>query len=143
VLYDHTDDKAFLMETGMNKKPTQGIIPNRGGVWQEVTLRTKLLFRLLADRRVSPWAKLVPIAGLIYWISPLDLISGIPGLSAVDDVAVLWFVQYAFIELCPPEVVRELSKMLASNNTMVDEIKAEEDEIVDGEAKDITGKDAG
>jgi len=108
---------------------------------QEFSMRARLLFRLLADRRVSVWAKLVPIAGLIYWISPLDVISGIPGLSAVDDVAVLWFVQYAFIELCPPEVVRELSKQLASNNSMVDDIKAEEDDIVDGEATDITGKD--
>jgi uncharacterized membrane protein YkvA (DUF1232 family) len=129
------------MEERMNKKSSQSIIPSKGGVLQELTLRAKLIFRLIGDRRVSPWVKLIPIAGLIYWISPVDLIMGIPGVDAVDDVAVLWFAQYMFIELCPPDVVRELSKQLSSNNTIVDEVKQEEDgEIVDGEATDVTDK---
>ena len=66
----------------MNNKPNQNIIPSRGGALHEITLRAKLIFRLLADRRVSPWAKLVPIAGLIYWISPIDLISAPGGASS-------------------------------------------------------------
>lgn len=124
----------------MNKKPSQSLIPSKGGALHELTLRAKLLFRLIGDRRVSPWVKLIPIAGLIYWISPVDLIMGIPGLDAVDDVAILWFAQYMFIELCPPEVVRELSKQLSSNNNIVDEVNQEEDEVVDGEATDVTDK---
>lgn len=124
----------------MNKRSPQTIIPSRGGVLQELTLRAKLIFRLLADRRVSPWVKLIPIAGLIYWISPVDLIMGIPGVDAVDDVAILWFSQYMFIELCPPDVVRELSKQLTSNNAVVDDIKDEEGDVVDGEATDVTDK---
>ena len=127
----------------MNNKPNQNIIPSRGGALHEITLRAKLIFRLLADRRVSPWAKLVPIAGLIYWISPIDLISGIPGLSAVDDVAVLWFTQYMFIEMCPPDVVRELTQKLTSNNSVVDQAGQPEDEIVDGEVTDVSGKREG
>lgn len=125
----------------MNKKSSGSIIPSGTGILREMTLRAKLIFRLLSDKRVSPWAKLVPIAGLIYWISPLDLISGIPGLSAVDDVAILWFVQYAFIELCPPDVVSELSKQLASNNTIVDGAYEVEEEVVDGEATDVTSQE--
>ena len=124
----------------MNKKAPQSIIPSPGGVLQEVTLRTKLILRLIADRRVTPWVKLIPIAGLIYWASPVDLIMGIPGLAAADDVAVLWMAQYMFIEMCPPEVVREISKQLVSNNTIVDDVKAGEDEIVDGEATDVTDR---
>lgn len=123
----------------MDKKPKQNMVPARGGAWQEIALRAKLIIKLIADRRVSPLAKLVPIAGLLYWISPIDLISGIPGLSAVDDVAILWFVQYLFIELCPPEVVREITKQLTSNNNIVDGGGAE-DEIVDAEVTDVTGK---
>ena len=124
----------------MNKKSSQSIIPSKGGVLQELTLRAKLIFRLIGDRRVSPWVKLIPIAGLIYWISPVDLIMGIPGVDAIDDVAVLWFAQYMFIELCPPDVVRELTKQLSSNNTMVDEVNHSDDEVVDGEATDVTDK---
>lgn len=124
----------------MSPKVPQSIIPSQGGILQEFTMRVKLVFRLIGDRRVSPWAKLLPIAGLIYWISPVDFIMGIPGLSAVDDVAVLWFAQYMFIELCPPEVVREISSKLMINNTIVDEAKAQEEEIVDGDATDVTDK---
>lgn len=124
----------------MSRKAPQSIIPSQGGILQEFTLRVKLVFRLIGDRRVSPWAKLIPIAGLIYWISPVDFIMGIPGLSAVDDVAVLWFAQYMFIELCPPEVVREISSKLMINNSIVDEAKAQDEEIVDGDATDVTDK---
>jgi uncharacterized membrane protein YkvA (DUF1232 family) len=122
----------------MNKKSSGNIIPSQGGVLQEVTLRAKLIFRLIGDRRVSPWVKLIPIASLIYWISPIDLIMGIPGLDAVDDVAILWFAQYMFIELCPPEVVREISSKLVLNNPIVDDVKAQADDIVDGETTDVT-----
>jgi len=124
----------------MNKRAPKSIIPSQGGVLQELTLRAKLIFRLIGDRRVTPWIKLIPIAGLIYWISPVDLIMGIPGLDAVDDVAVLWFAQYMFIELCPPEVVREISKELMSNNSIVDEVKAQDEDVVDGEATDVTDR---
>ncbi len=124
----------------MAQKNSRSITPSQGGVLTELTLRAKLIFRLIADKRVNPWAKLVPIAGLIYWISPFDLIMGIPGLDAVDDVAVLYFAQYMFVELCPPEVVREISKQLASHNDIVDHIDNPDEEIVDGEATDITDK---
>ena len=124
----------------MNNKAPRSIIPSQGGVLQELTLRTKLIIRLIGDRRVNPWVKLIPFASLVYWLSPVDLIMGIPGLAAVDDVAILWFAQYMFIELCPPEVVREITSGLTSNNTIVDEVKNQVDDVVDGEATDVTDK---
>jgi uncharacterized membrane protein YkvA (DUF1232 family) len=122
----------------MNKKPSQNIVPSQGGVLQDITLRAKLFLGLMADRRVNPFAKLIPIAALVYLISPIDLIMGIPGISALDDAAILWLGYYTFVEMCPPDVVRELSKQLTSNNTIVDEVKKQQDEVVDGEATDIT-----
>ena len=127
----------------MNKKPSQSIIPSQGGVLKDLTLRAKLMFRLIGDRRVSPWVKLIPLGALVYFISPIDLIPGglLNVIGAVDDAAILWLGYYAFIELCPPEIVRELAKNIISNNTVVDEVKQEEDgEIVDGEATDVTDK---
>ncbi|MEI7845678.1 MAG: hypothetical protein WCK35_07730 [Chloroflexota bacterium] len=122
----------------MNKNLAQSIIPSTGGVLHELTLRTKLILRLLADKRVSPWAKLVPIAGLIYWLSPIDLIFGIPGIDAIDDFAVLWFVQYAFIEFCPTDVVSEITMRLTSNNSVVDKFETRRDDIIDGEVTNLT-----
>jgi uncharacterized membrane protein YkvA (DUF1232 family) len=127
----------------MNKKPSQSIIPSQGGVLKDLTLRAKLMFRLLGDKRVSAWLKLIPIGALVYFISPVDLIPGavVPGIGAVDDVAILWLGYYTFLELCPPEIVRELAKNIISNSAIVDEVKEEEEgDVVDGEATDITDK---
>lgn len=124
----------------MEKKSPQPIAPYKGGILLEITLRTKLIFYLMADKRVSLWAKIIPLAGIAYWLWPIDLIAGIPGLSAVDDVAILWFVQYAFIELCPPDVVRELTQKINSNNKFVDEASTPEEDIVDGETVDVSDK---
>ncbi len=123
----------------MSNQTPKSIIPS-GGVFGEVALRARLIIRLMADRRVSPWAKLVPIAGLIYWISPIDLISGIPGLSAIDDVAILWFAQYMFIELCPPEVVDEITEQLSRRSPAARPPRPADEDVVDGEAVDITDK---
>lgn len=127
----------------MNKKPSQSIIPSQGGVLKDLTLRAKLVFRLLGDRRVSPWVKLIPVGALVYFISPIDLIPGglLNVIGAVDDAAVLWLGYYMFVELCPPEIVRELAKNIVSNSAIVDEVKEEEEgDIVDGEATDVTDK---
>jgi uncharacterized membrane protein YkvA (DUF1232 family) len=125
----------------MDKRPTGSIIPSQGGVLRDITLRAKLFLRLLGDKRVSLWAKLIPIGALAYLISPVDLIMGIPGVSALDDAAILWLGYYTFIEMCPPDVVRELSSQLVSNNAIVEDVKKEAekdaDDVVEGEATDI------
>jgi uncharacterized membrane protein YkvA (DUF1232 family) len=122
----------------MFNQSNQNVVLSSGGFIQEIGLRAKLFFRLLADGRVSIWAKLVPLAGLIYWLSPIDMISIIPGLAAVDDVAILWFVQYMFIELCPPAIVNEISAQLAGGLAGMQ--SHPEEDVVDGEAVDVTGR---
>jgi uncharacterized membrane protein YkvA (DUF1232 family) len=131
------------MEERMNRKPSQSIIPSQGGVLKDLTLRAKLMFQLLGDRRVSAWLKLIPLGALVYFVSPIDLIPAavVPGIGALDDVALLWLGYYMFLELCPPEVVRELAKKIVSNSAIVDEVKEEEEgDVVDGEATEITDK---
>ncbi len=125
----------------MNKKPSQSIVPSQGGVLKDLTLRAKLMFQLIGDRRVSAWLKLIPLGALVYFVSPLDFIPAAvaPGIGVVDDVAILWLGYYMFLELCPPEVVRELAKKIISNNAIVDEVKDEvEGDVVDGESTDVT-----
>jgi len=90
----------------------------------------------MGDRRVSPWVKLIPIGALAYWLSPVDLIMGIPGVDAIDDITVLYFGSTLFVELCPPQVVQEHVKALAENMEAGDP----QDEIVDVEATDVSDK---
>ena len=56
----------------------------------------RLFWRLLGDKRVSPFPKLVLWVGIIYFVSPLDLIpDAIPVLGYIDDAAVLSLVMAA------------------------------------------------
>jgi uncharacterized membrane protein YkvA (DUF1232 family) len=114
------------------KKKTSNItvVQQEGGVVKNIINQLKLIARLMGDRRVSFFAKLIPVGALIYLISPIDAIS-IPVIGAVDDAALLWLGSYIFTELCPPEVVAEHMKALSSN------LSGTGDDVVDGEATDV------
>lgn len=86
-----------------------------GGVVRQV----RLGWRLLNDGRVPGWVKLIPFAGLIYFLSPIDLIPDLmlPGLGEVDDVVVLLLALKMFVDLSPPGVVREHLEALLGRAT--------------------------
>jgi uncharacterized membrane protein YkvA (DUF1232 family) len=118
-----------------DKKNPNLLVSQQGGAIRSFINRTKLIWRLMGDSRVNPWVKLIPIGALIYLVSPVDLIMGIPGLDAIDDITVLWFGSTLFVELCPPQVVKEHTKALAGNMEF-----AGTDEVVDAEATDVSDK---
>src|SRR6266496_6362253 len=104
------------METNMaNKKSRTIMVPPQKGMVRDFVNRFKLILKLMGDRRVSPWVKLIPVGALAYLISPIDLIMGIPGIDALDDAAVLWIGSTLFVELCPQDVVHEHMQDLGSN----------------------------
>jgi len=115
------------------KKPGNIMVSPSRGVVKEMVMRLKLILRLMGDSRVNFFLKLLPIASLAYMIWPLDLISAIPFVSALDDVALAGLGVYLFMELCPPEVVQEHMKSLTSN---LDPGPPAE-EIVDAETTDL------
>ena len=85
----------------MSDDRSRKIITAKGGVFNDLANRFKLIIRLIGDRRVSPLLKLLPIGSLMYFIIP-DIAPG-----PIDDVAIVWLGTYLFVELCPPEVVQE------------------------------------
>jgi uncharacterized membrane protein YkvA (DUF1232 family) len=84
------------------------------GFYQELILRLKLILRLMGDRRVNPFLKLLPIAAAIYVLSPVDLIPGavLPVIGALDDAFVVWLGTTLFVEFCPDDIVREHTQAL-------------------------------
>jgi uncharacterized membrane protein YkvA (DUF1232 family) len=105
------------------------IIPTQGGVFRDLLLRLKLIGSLMLDKRVNPLIKLIPVASLVYLISPIDALVG-----PIDDAGVLALATYLFIELCPTDVVNEHARQLSSNNDMVD--KQAKSDVIDGEVID-------
>src|SRR5512139_3086847 len=117
------------------KKPRRIVVPPSGGMARGFIDRLKLILKLMGDRRVSPWIKLIPVGAMVYLISPIDLIMGIPGIDAVDDAAVLWMGSTLFVELCPQDVVREHMQSLSSN------YDDNSGDVVDAEASDVSDND--
>ncbi len=74
----------------------------KGGVLKDITLRIKLVLRLMSDARVNLLLKAIPVVSLLYLIGFPDLAPG-----PIDDAGVIWLGMYLFVELCPPDVVEE------------------------------------
>jgi hypothetical protein len=103
-----------------------------GSFFQDLSLRIKLIIRLMGDSRVSPLVKLLPIGSLLYFVVP-DIAPG-----PIDDAAVIWLATYLFVELCPPNVVQEHMEALKATRRVMDKYKETsqsdmQGEIIDGE----------
>ena len=95
MLYNvsNTLTATFPQEINMtNKKPGKVLVPPSNGMLRNFVARLKLIARLMGDRRISIFLKVIPIGALLYLISPVDLLPGMvfPVIGALDDAAVLW-----------------------------------------------------
>jgi uncharacterized membrane protein YkvA (DUF1232 family) len=117
-----------------DKRPSKIMVPPQGGMLRDVVARLKLIGRLMADRRVNIFIKALPLATLAYLIWPLDAIA-LPIIGVLDDVGILWIGSTLFVELCPPDVVKEHMNDLLSN--MEDDSTGD---IVDADSTDVDSK---
>lgn len=93
----------------MSKTSPSSDLQQTAGLIGGLIKQARLGWRLLKDQRVPGWVKLIPAAGLIYFLSPIDLIPdfALPGLGEVDDVVMLVLALKMFLDLSPPAIVRE------------------------------------
>jgi uncharacterized membrane protein YkvA (DUF1232 family) len=79
------------------------------GWLREFLSQFELAWKLVWDRRVSFFTKLVPLSLLGYLLMPFDLVpDALLGLGQVDDLVVILVGLRMFISLCPPDVVADL-----------------------------------
>lgn len=116
----------------MANQTPRSITPSEGGVFHDLGLRIKLIFKLMGDRRVSPFLKLLPVASLGYLVFP-ELILGPILATPLDDAFVIWLATYLFVELCPDEVVAEHMKKLRSGKLADSSESAPPEDVIDGE----------
>lgn len=117
---------------GENQSQNRNITPRTGGFFVDFANRFRLIGRLIMDSRVNPFLKVLPVATLIYVVSPVDLLS----LNPVDDAFLIWAGTTLFVELCPPQIVEEHMQLL--NRAVSGQWKdfpdqAAQDDVVDGE----------
>lgn len=69
-----------------------------------------MVSRMLFSDKVPAAAKIILWLAIAYWLWPADLISIAPGLSAIDDITILFVAQAAAVGLTPKKVLQELRK---------------------------------
>jgi uncharacterized membrane protein YkvA (DUF1232 family) len=112
------------------------------GFFQDLILRGKLILRLMGDKRVNFLLKILPVGGLIYLLSPIDLLPDIalPVIGYLDDAVVIWLCMTLFVAFCPDEVVQEHLKALQKtvSTTWRDAPEQNEaDQVIDVEFHDV------
>ncbi len=117
----------------MSDNAPRGLIPSSGGFIRELVIRLKLVLRLMADNRVNPFLKLLPIFSVVYLLVPMDLLPIFP----VDDAAIVSLGMYLFVELCPQEVVEDYLKEL--KNVIPGELHNPPavENVIDGEFEEL------
>lgn len=97
-----------------------------------------LTWRLFWDNRVGIGAKLIPLAGLIYLVSPIDLlpawlIGPLAPLGALDDIGIILLALNWFVQLAPPDVVKEHLRELGHSFIP----STDEDDVIEGSARSV------
>lgn len=84
---------------------------------QDLWLRVQLTFRLLQDPRVPVWKKAIPMLGIVYVLSPLDLVPGfILVLGQLDDIGIMLLAMRVFESSVDPKIVNEHRNALKRKN---------------------------
>ena len=75
----------------------------------------RLTWRLLRDPAVPLLTKILPVAAVLYLISPLDFVPDIlPILGQLDDAGVLLLALESFLKVCPEGAVAFHREAMAS-----------------------------
>ena len=68
----------------------------------------RMILRLMLDRRVPIWSKLIIPGGIIYLLSPFDIIPDfLIGLGWLDDIFAIVATTTLFLLSIPSDVLRE------------------------------------
>jgi uncharacterized membrane protein YkvA (DUF1232 family) len=89
-------------------------LDERVGAFQSLYDRIILSWRLFWDKRVGLLPKLIPIAVVIYLISPIDLLPALAlgPLGVVDDAGAVALMLALFAEAVPHQIVEEHMRRL-------------------------------
>lgn len=76
-----------------------------------------LTWRLLFDKRVPGWMKVLALAPLVYVLSPVDLIPDfILGLGQLDDLGIIFAGMRLFEAIVPEYIVQEHRAFISQRN---------------------------
>jgi uncharacterized membrane protein YkvA (DUF1232 family) len=111
------------------------------GFFRELWQQIRLVFYLIKDSEVPLYLKILPLAGILYTLFPIDIIADVvPVLGQLDDLTILLIGAKVFIEMSPPHVVaRYMAQMRGEPEVTIIEGSAAappEPKLIEGEIVD-------
>ncbi|HLF26907.1 MAG TPA: hypothetical protein VJG32_11270 [Anaerolineae bacterium] len=96
---------------------------SRRSVWTVIKRQLRLIKELLGDRRVPIWMRAIPVVGLVYLFSPIELLpdAAVLPFSLLDDLIVIVVCLTVFLALVPRPIIDDhLSWLDAADITIED-----------------------
>jgi len=117
----------------MSRKP----VP-RPSLWTAAKRQARLIFELMRDGRVPIWMRLIPLVGIVYLLSPIELMPDIALLpfGLLDDVVVIIVCLTIFVAIVPKEVMEEQRGWLDAADITIDDLEETRRLPPNGEEKD-------
>ncbi len=76
--------------------------------FQAILFQIRLTWRLLKDPRVPIWKKAIPFLGVLYVLSPIDLIPDmLIGLGQIDDLGLMLLSMRMFESSIPADILAQ------------------------------------
>ncbi len=119
-------------------KQTNQPPPQNSTFWRLMD-SVKLAWRIFRDPSVSPMIRYgIPILGLLYLISPIDIIPDVLlGLGQLDDAAILILLSQLMIMLAPNDAVQRYQHPETASNETPD-ASEEDGDVIDADYRVIT-----
>lgn len=97
----------------------------RRGVWAAIKRQTRLIIRLMRDPRVPLWMRAIPIFGIIYLLSPIELLPDVAlvPFGLLDDLVVNIICLTLFMALVPQEIVQDHASWLDAADITIDDLQ--------------------
>jgi len=117
----------------MSRQPAPRI-----SLWTAAKRQARLVFELMRDRRVPIWMRLIPLVGIVYLLSPIELMPDITLLpfGILDDLVVIVVCLTIFLAIAPKEVVEEHRGWLDAADITIDDLQETRQLPPNGEEKD-------
>ena len=96
---------------------------------------TRLVTRLMLDRRVPLRLKLILPAALLYFIFPRDIIPDIlPAFGRIDDILVIVIAVALFLVMAPKDIVSEHTRSGRMGPSSRDRSSQSDPPVIDGKS---------
>ncbi len=120
-------------------KQTNQPPPSQKATFWRVMDNVKRAWRIFRDPSVSPMIRYgIPMLGLLYLISPIDIIPDVLlGLGQLDDAAILILLSQLMIMLAPNDAVQRYQHPTSASTERPD-VSAEDGDVIDADYRVIT-----